>query len=52
MNRRTFLKRSLGSLLTLFGLSGGTYFYAREIEPSLHENHRRINYISTNPQRF
>jgi len=35
MNRRTFLKRSLGSLLTLFGLSGGTYFYAREIEPSL-----------------
>ena len=35
MNRRTFLKRSLGSLLTLLGLSGGTYFYAREIEPSL-----------------
>ncbi|GGP14608.1 metallophosphoesterase [Oceanobacillus neutriphilus] len=35
MNRRTFLKRSLGSLLTLVGLSGGTYFYAREIEPSL-----------------
>lgn len=35
MNRRTFLKRSLGSLLTLLGLSGGSYFYAREIEPSL-----------------
>ncbi|WP_080874897.1 metallophosphoesterase [Oceanobacillus timonensis] len=35
MNRRTFLKRSLGSLLTLLGLSGGSYFYAREIEPAL-----------------
>ncbi|MFS0752002.1 metallophosphoesterase [Oceanobacillus sp. 1P07AA] len=35
MNRRTFIKRSFGSLITLIGLSGGTYFYARDIEPSL-----------------
>ncbi|SFD83934.1 hypothetical protein SAMN05216238_104332 [Lentibacillus persicus] len=33
MNRRTFLKRSIGSLLAFIGLSGGTYYYAREIEP-------------------
>ncbi|HLR80154.1 MAG TPA: metallophosphoesterase [Bacillota bacterium] len=35
MNRRTFIKRSIGSLLALLGLSGGTYYYAREIEPWL-----------------
>ncbi|BAC13354.1 hypothetical conserved protein [Oceanobacillus iheyensis HTE831] len=35
MNRRTFLKRSFGSLITLIGLSGGTYFYAKDIEPNL-----------------
>ncbi|GLO65840.1 MULTISPECIES: metallophosphoesterase [Oceanobacillus] len=35
MNRRTFIKRSFGSLITLVGLSGGTYFYARDIEPNL-----------------
>lgn len=35
MNRRTFIKRSFGSLITLIGLSGGTYFYARDIEPNL-----------------
>lgn len=40
MNRRTFLKKSIGSLLALVGLSGGTYYYAREIEPDMLE----INY--------
>src|SRR5699024_7713967 len=35
MNRRSFLKRLVGSGLALIGLSGGTYYYAREIEPSL-----------------
>lgn len=35
MNRRTFLKRAFASLLGLFGLSGATYYYAREIEPSM-----------------
>ncbi|MFD1040383.1 metallophosphoesterase [Virgibacillus byunsanensis] len=35
MNRRSFLKKALGSFLTIVGLSGGSYYYAREIEPSL-----------------
>jgi len=35
MNRRTFLKRALGTLAGLVGISGGTYYYAREIEPYL-----------------
>jgi len=35
MNRRSFLKQILGSALTLIGLGGGTYYYAREIEPTL-----------------
>jgi len=32
MNRRSFLKKTLGSVLALLGLSGSTYYYAREIE--------------------
>lgn len=35
MDRRTFLKRGIGSLITLFGLSGGGYFYAKELEPRM-----------------
>ncbi|MFS0672278.1 metallophosphoesterase [Ornithinibacillus sp. 179-J 7C1 HS] len=35
MNRRSFLKKLLGSSLTLFGISGGTYYYARNIEPNM-----------------
>ncbi|WP_068672535.1 metallophosphoesterase [Oceanobacillus sp. Castelsardo] len=35
MNRRTFLKRGIGSLITLFSLSGGGYFYAKELEPRM-----------------
>lgn len=35
MKRRTFLKRTLGSLLTAGLFSTGSYFYAREIEPKL-----------------
>ncbi|MFG6116851.1 metallophosphoesterase [Halobacillus sp. MO56] len=35
MNRRSFIKRTLGSLLALFGLSGGTYYYARYMEPDM-----------------
>lgn len=35
MNRRTFIKKSLGTTLAFLGLSGGTYYYSREIEPSL-----------------
>lgn len=33
--RRTFLKRSFGSVLTVLGLSSGGYLYANRIEPSL-----------------
>ncbi|ASN05921.1 metallophosphoesterase [Virgibacillus necropolis] len=42
MNRRSFLKKSFGSLLAFLGLSGGTYYYAREIEPSLLDIHQEI----------
>lgn len=35
MNRRAFLKRTFGSLLALLGISGSTYVYARNIEPSM-----------------
>ncbi|NBJ70732.1 MULTISPECIES: metallophosphoesterase [Clostridia] len=35
MNRRTFLKKALGSLFALLGLSGGTFYYARDVEPIL-----------------
>ncbi|MBT2654167.1 metallophosphoesterase [Bacillus sp. ISL-18] len=35
--RRTFLKRIIGSFLTVLGLSSGGYFYANRIEPSLLE---------------
>ncbi|WP_010649599.1 metallophosphoesterase [Oceanobacillus massiliensis] len=35
MNRRSFIKKTFGSLLAFIGLSGGTYYYSREIEPSL-----------------
>jgi predicted MPP superfamily phosphohydrolase len=35
--RRTFLKRIMGSFLTVLGLSSGGYFYANRIEPSLLE---------------
>lgn len=35
MNRRTFLKRTFSALVGMVGISGGTYYYAREIEPYL-----------------
>ncbi|KGX83644.1 metallophosphoesterase [Pontibacillus marinus] len=35
MSRRKFIKRIFGSLLSLFGISGGTYYYAKHIEPSM-----------------
>lgn len=33
MNRRSFLKYIVGGLFSFIGISGGTYYYAREIEP-------------------
>lgn len=34
MNRRSFLKKATGFTIGLLGLSGGTYFYGKEVEPS------------------
>lgn len=33
MNRRSFLKKSVGSLLATAGISGSTFYYAKQIEP-------------------
>jgi len=50
MNRRSFLKKALGSILAVAGLSGTTYYYAREIEPgSLHINENIIASPSISP---
>ena len=35
ITRRSFLKRSVYSMLGLFGASGGTYYYTKYIEPKL-----------------
>jgi len=40
MNRRSFIKYIVSSFLTVIGLSGGSYVYAREIEPSLVNTHQ------------
>jgi uncharacterized protein len=37
MKRRTFLKHTFGTFLTVLGLGSGGYFYANRIEPSLLE---------------
>ncbi len=37
MKRRTFLKSTMGTILTVLGLSSGGYLYANRIEPSLLE---------------
>lgn len=43
ISRRSFLKRTFGSLLSLFGLGAGGYYYSREIEPKLLDvNHHKI----------
>ncbi|WP_164217881.1 metallophosphoesterase [Virgibacillus sp. YIM 98842] len=50
MNRRSFLKKALGSVLAVFGLSGSTYYYAREIETGLlHVNENIISFPSISP---
>lgn len=35
MKRRSFLKKIFGTTLAFLGLGGGTYYYAREIEPGM-----------------
>ncbi|GAA0613631.1 metallophosphoesterase [Virgibacillus siamensis] len=52
MNRRTFLKKSIGSLLALVGLSGGTYFYAREIETGMLQLKRDVIFSKKIPESF
>jgi uncharacterized protein len=42
MNRRTFLKRGIGSLITLLSLSGSGYFYAKELEPRMIKFQREV----------
>lgn len=50
MNRRSFLKKALGSVLAVLGLSGSTYYYAREIETDLlHINENVISSPSISP---
>ena len=52
MSRRSFLKKLVRYLITLLGLSGGTYYYARNIEPSLLKiNHENI-LLPSIPQSF
>lgn len=49
MNRRSFIKYIVSSFLTVIGLSGGSYVYAREIEPSLvntHQEQFKSKYLS------
>lgn len=43
MNRRSFLKKVFGSILTVIGLGGGAYVYGRDIEPKLlHNNYQKV----------
>ncbi|MFC4404734.1 metallophosphoesterase [Gracilibacillus xinjiangensis] len=39
MNRRTFLKRMLGGIVSVLGIGGGTYYYAKEVEPKMLDIH-------------
>lgn len=52
MNRRSFLKYIFGSILTLLGLSGGTYVYAREIEPTLLDETKQLITSKNIPKSF
>jgi len=52
MNRRSFLKKAFGSFLAIIGISGGTYYYAREIEPSLLQIHEEVISSTSIPSSF
>ncbi|SER98007.1 hypothetical protein SAMN04487944_11461 [Gracilibacillus ureilyticus] len=39
MKRRTFLKRMIGGIISIFGIGSGTYYYAKEVEPKLLDIH-------------
>lgn len=52
MKRRTFIKRLLAGIVSIFGLGGGTYYYAREMEPKMLEVHRIAIESSKIPNNF
>ncbi|MUK90236.1 metallophosphoesterase [Ornithinibacillus sp. L9] len=55
MNRRSFLKKLFGSTLALIGISGGTYYYARDIEPkalNIHTETIKSNIIPSTYDNF
>lgn len=52
MNRRLFLKRMLGGFVTFVGLSGGAYYYANKIEPSLLKIHQESIALKSIPKSF
>lgn len=52
MNRRTFLKKIFAGVLGAIGLSGGTYYYAREVEPSLLQIHKETISSANIPTSF
>ncbi|WP_338451888.1 metallophosphoesterase [Niallia oryzisoli] len=52
MSRRKFIKKTIGSLLTLFATGAGGYYYAREIEPRLLDINRYTIKHSLIPKSF
>lgn len=52
MNRRSFLKRMLSSLLGIIGISGGAYYYARDVEPAMLHIHKEFIASNTIPSTF
>lgn len=52
MNRRSFLKKAFGTLLGILGISGGGYYYAKEIEPIMLEHNKEIIHSTRIPSSF
>lgn len=52
MNRRSFLKMSTGFVVSLVGMTGGTYYYSKEIEPSTLHIQKEIIKSNKIPQAF
>lgn len=52
MNRRTFLKKIFASFFGFIGIGGGTYYYAREVEPSLLQVHKESISSANIPESF
>ncbi|WP_156290489.1 metallophosphoesterase [Oceanobacillus salinisoli] len=52
MNRRSFIKRGLGSVLAILGFTGGGYYYARDVEPGLLKIQQEVIRSNKIPQSF